>query len=145
MSQVKPKHAGKRNETNELGSRAAGGTTPLGWPGYRTRPNRSGLDPLDSDNEAGHMGGIFLREVLSLRLRTRNPLALLMLLLLGVIPFLFLAALLISTLIAPQNGLRWTELIVPFLFLLVTGCLSINFVLSIIRILGRENWKKGIR
>lgn len=30
------------------------GTQLPGWPGYRTRSNRSGLDPLDTRSEAAH-------------------------------------------------------------------------------------------
>jgi hypothetical protein len=51
-----------------------GGETQLqGWPGYRTRDNRSGLDPLDTQPEAAHMEGTFFHNLFTLRLRTRNP------------------------------------------------------------------------
>lgn len=32
-----------------------------GWPGHRTLPDRSGLDPLENDFEAAHMTGVFIR------------------------------------------------------------------------------------
>ena len=115
----------------------------LGRPGYRTRANRSGLDPVDSDNEAGYMGGVFLRKVLTLRLRTRNPWALLALFLLGVLPFAILAFLLYSALSSgnpPATG--WSELIVPFIFFLVTGALTVNFVLSLVGWLGQSSGNK---
>ena len=48
-----------------------------GWPGYRTREGRSGLDPYDNDAEAGHMAGVFLRRLLTGKLRTRNLISLL--------------------------------------------------------------------
>jgi hypothetical protein len=44
-----------------------------GYPGYRTRDGRSGLDPIDNDAEGGHMAGVFLRHLLTGRLHTRNP------------------------------------------------------------------------
>jgi hypothetical protein len=64
-----------------------------GWPGYRTRPNRSGLDPLDTRNEAAHMGGAFLRDIFALRARTRNPFYLGLMFIFGVVPFLAFVAL----------------------------------------------------
>ena len=44
-----------------------------GWPGYRTRPGRSGFDPLDNEFELAHMQGLFLRRLLTGRLRTKEP------------------------------------------------------------------------
>jgi len=55
-----------------------------GWPGYRTRAGRSGLDPIDNDMEGGHMAGVFIRRLLTGRLRTRNPLSLLVWAVVGV-------------------------------------------------------------
>jgi hypothetical protein len=54
-----------------------------GWPGYRTREGRSGLDPYDNDAEAGHMGGVLLRRLVTGNLHTRNPLSLLIWAVLG--------------------------------------------------------------
>jgi hypothetical protein len=44
-----------------------------GWPGYRTRPGRSGLDYLDNQYEFAHMVGRFLHYLFTGKLRTRNP------------------------------------------------------------------------
>jgi hypothetical protein len=41
-----------------------------GWPGYRTRLERSGLDYLDSEFELAHMEGVFLRRLFTGQLRT---------------------------------------------------------------------------
>ena len=131
------------NQTTKKDPQPSGEPRLLGRPGYRTRPNRSGLDPVDSDNEAGYMGGVFLRNVLTLRLRTRNPWALLALFLLGVLPFAILAFLLYSALSSgnpPATG--WGELIVPFIFFLVTGALTVNFVLSLGGWLGKSSGNK---
>lgn len=40
-----------------------------GWPGYRTRPGRSGLDPLDNEFELARMEGVFIRALITGRLR----------------------------------------------------------------------------
>ena len=61
-------------------------TTELeGWPGHRTQPGKSGLDPLESDFEAAHMTGVFLRNLLTGRLRTHNPVYLALMLVLGLL------------------------------------------------------------
>ncbi len=57
----------------------------LGFPGYRQRDGRSGLDPIDNENELGHMEGSFARALFTLKLRTRNPLYLIAMFLLGVV------------------------------------------------------------
>jgi hypothetical protein len=56
-----------------------------GWPGYRTRAGRSGLDPIDNDTEAGHMAGVFLRSILTTSYITRRPLALFLLAVFGIL------------------------------------------------------------
>jgi hypothetical protein len=37
----------------------------LGWPGYRTRPGRSGYDYIDTQNEIAHMTGVFIRQLIT--------------------------------------------------------------------------------
>jgi len=59
-----------------------------GWPGHRTRPGRSGYDPLDTDFENAHLEGIMIRMMFTSRFRTHNPLYLL---------FMFFVGLLMST------------------------------------------------
>jgi hypothetical protein len=56
-----------------------------GWPGYRTREGRSGLDPLDSRAEGGHMAGVFVRSLITGKLRTKNIFFLLSLAVLGLL------------------------------------------------------------
>jgi hypothetical protein len=47
-----------------------------GWPGYRTRDGRSGLDPIDTRTEAAHVSGTLIQQLLTGRLRVRNPIVL---------------------------------------------------------------------
>jgi tetratricopeptide (TPR) repeat protein len=49
-----------------------------GWPGHRNRQGRIGLDPLDSDFENAHIEGTIIRKAINLKLRTKNPFYLLM-------------------------------------------------------------------
>jgi tetratricopeptide (TPR) repeat protein len=57
----------------------------IGWPGHRNRPGHSGLAPLDADFEAAHICGVIIRQVLTGRFRTRNPIYLLLMLCLGIL------------------------------------------------------------
>jgi hypothetical protein len=123
-----PRNKPKRDDTPE-------GSELPGWPGYRTRPNRSGLDPIDSRAEAGHMGGTFLRRLFTFKARTRNPVYLILMFIFGVIPFLSLLVFMIGGL----PGLNIDSL-VPMIYLifliLILGAVSINFLLSILEIFG---------
>jgi tetratricopeptide (TPR) repeat protein len=65
-----------------------------GWPGHRNRPERSGLDYVENQAEAGHMAGVFMSNFLRGKLLTDNPLYQL-LLGGGAAAFLLLAALLL--------------------------------------------------
>ncbi len=107
----------------------------LGWPGYRTRDNRSGLDPLENDNEAGHMGGVILRQLFTLQARTRNPIYLFLMFVFGVVPFFMLAFGLVGSLLAWQ----WDQsnalgLVYMLIGLAVSGAIAINFFLSIVHL-----------
>jgi len=97
----------------------------LGFPGYRQRDGRSGLDPIDNENELGHMEGSFVRALFTLKLRTRNPLYLIAMFLLGVVPTVISIAVVLSTIGQP---VPWLPLL---LMNAVTLPLSINFILSL--------------
>lgn len=117
----------KKDEIND-------GVELPGWPGYRTRANRSGLDPLDTRSEAAHMQGTFLRRIFTLQARTRNPYYLVLMFIFGVLPFTVVLILMMSG--SPNLD---ASAIVPIIYLLllifVTGAVTINFVLSILEIL----------
>ena len=44
-----------------------------GWPSHRTRPGRSGYDPLDTDFEQAHIEGVIIHKLLTRKFRTHNP------------------------------------------------------------------------
>jgi hypothetical protein len=106
-----------------------------GFPGYRTRDGRSGLDPLDTNQESGHMEGTFYRNIFTLRARTRNVFHLVLMFIFGPIPFVVL---LFAIVLALIGGLKSgdasgpTALILPTIFAAITGAITINFVLSIL-------------
>ena len=88
-------NATKKSSNPEKARAPATSSSLRGYPGYRTREGRSGLDPIDNDAESGHMAGIFLRRLLTGKLRTRSPFTLLLLVVLGLgcVAPLFLAVL----------------------------------------------------
>ncbi len=54
-----------------------------GWPGYRTRPGRTGYDPIDYQIEAAQMTGRMIKMLATGRYYTQHPFFFLMLLILG--------------------------------------------------------------
>jgi len=56
-----------------------------GWPGHRTRPGRTGYDPLDRDFEYAHMQGMIFRRLITRTFRTRNPVYLILMAYIGVL------------------------------------------------------------
>jgi hypothetical protein len=100
----------------------------LGWPGYRTQPGHSGLDPIESTSELGHVLGICLRDLLLFRARTRNPLAWLGMFVVGL---LFLAPLAAAILYLPGLGeaafpLLMVSFFPAFLGILIWTNLALN-------------------
>ena len=63
--------------------------TPVyrGQAGFRARPGWSGLDPIDTFAEIGRMLGLFVRRCLAGLRRTRNPLLLILVAVLGLAGF----------------------------------------------------------
>lgn len=60
-----------------------------GWPGHRTRPGRSGYDPLDRDFEYAHMQGVIFRRLITRTFRTRNPIYLIFMTCMGIVYSLY--------------------------------------------------------
>ena len=56
-----------------------------GWAGHRTRPGRCGYDPLDTDFELAHMEGVIIRLLFTRKLRTLNPIYLLLMIFMGLV------------------------------------------------------------
>jgi tetratricopeptide (TPR) repeat protein len=60
-----------------------------GWAGHRTRPGRSGYDPLDRDFELAHVEGVIIHRLFIGRFRTRNPVFLFIMACMGVLYSLY--------------------------------------------------------
>jgi hypothetical protein len=110
--------------------------------GYQARSEGFGLDPIATNRESGYMQGLFLRRLITLRLRTRNVFYLIAMFLLGVVPFVVIFVMIAgSALGASQNQRSFgfeaiLGLILALFMLFIPGILALNFVLSILEIAG---------
>ena len=106
----------------------------IGWPGYRTARNKSGLGYVETQAELGHMYGLFIKWLITGRFRTHNPIYLLGMTLLGVywggIPLL----LIFSEIVVNRNW-HFLILAVVYPYIPFGVLLLINVILSIF------NWK----
>jgi hypothetical protein len=84
-----------------------------GWPGYRTRPGRSGYDYLDTEFELAHMEGVLLRQLLTGRLRTHSWIGLLMLAVIGTLALLPLALGGVVVAGGDQSGIALMVIFIP--------------------------------
>lgn len=114
--------------------------TLVGWPGHRTRPGRSGYDPLDSDFEQAHVTGMIIRSLITGKFRTRNPIYLFFMTCFGLyfcLPLLGLPGLLLS---------GWASIYLMVMlspYLIVGFGLLVNVFLSFRIIKSAEKDEKG--
>lgn len=112
-----------------------------GQPGYRNRAGRFGLDPLDTSSENARMEGMFLQRLFTLRLRSRDPFHLSLMLVFGIITSAIILPIL-GLIFAPKSG-NWdigtylvfglAYLMLGFIFL-IGVLLLINFGRNIVEI-----------
>ena len=104
-----------------------------GWPGYRTRQGRSGLDPIDTRTEAAHTAGTLFHKLFTGR--TRNPIFLFLLSGLGLV--LIVPLILAISEVLNGNLLPWNA----WIFVLITGiagiAILINFIRNLIQMISR--------
>jgi len=109
-----------------------------GQPGHRTRIGRSGLDITDTRTETAYQQGLFLRYLFGFQIRTKNPLLLFLMVIFGVIPFTFIVIGLIDSILNWQPP-DWFFFTIVLFALLITGAITINFLLSIQALLTPNN------
>lgn len=101
-----------------------------GRPGYRTRSGRGGLDPIDTNCEQGYMVGLWLRQLVTLKLRPRHPLyqaSGLVIGLFGILP------LLVAVFDIPGDGYNPIRLACTAMYWVPGLLLIVNIGLSVIR------------
>ena len=102
----------------------------IGWPGYRTSRNKSGLGYMETQAELAHMQGLFIVWLVTGKFRTHNPIFLLEMLLFGLLCGGIPTGFMIYEVIANQNWdiLKALFMNVPYvvgLLILINGLLSI--------------------
>jgi superkiller protein 3 len=93
-----------------------------GTPGYRIRPGRSGYDQLDTAFELARLQGIVIKRVFTGKFRTKNPLDLFTMIILGLV-YCF-------PIIGIPIGV-WGTLIIGFPYWLVGVAFLVNVIMSI--------------
>jgi len=103
-----------------------------GWPGYRTRDDRSGYDPIDTRIEAAHVSGTFIQNLFAGRLRIRNPVALVLSGLFGlllILPFFVVILELLHGNLFPSGA---------GIMILIAGVIGIALLTNVIKNLRRQ-------
>ena len=103
----------------------------IGWPGYRTSRDKSGLDYIESRAELAHMYAVFLKWLATGQFRTHNLVYLLMMIGFGLLFGGMPLACIIYDSVVHQN---WILLSLPLFVphILVGLLLLVNAVLSIV-------------
>ena len=106
----------------------------IGWPGYRTSRNKSGLAYAETQAEWAHMRGLFFRWLITGKFKTRNPFYLFCISIYGIMnasPLLLL--------FAGEEGQK--AFINYWIIFLPSTILGILFILNVL--LSIFNYKKG--
>ena len=104
----------------------------VGWPGYRTSQNKSGLGYVETQAEMAHMYSLFIKWLVTGKFRTRNPIYLLGMTLIGIFSGGLPTVFIIYEIVIRGN---WSILRLPLAILLIitiSVLLLINVVLSIL-------------
>jgi hypothetical protein len=105
----------------------------LGWPGYRTSQNKSGLGYIETQSERAHMQGRMLRWLFTGKFITHNLIYLLMMTVFGILIGRIPLAMLLTEVFAAGNFqvLYAASFILPYVAI---GCaLVINAVISLLK------------
>ena len=102
----------------------------IGWPGYRTSNNKSGLDYLETRAEWAHMQGVMIRWLITGKFKTRNPVYLFLMTLFGI----FQASPVLLFLSREGRATLLQNLFVFLMPILVGLLLLGNIILSLIKV-----------
>lgn len=121
--QVSPEDLLAGEQPVHAGGKSTSSAALPGWPGYRIRGPRTGLDPLDNNAEMGHSTGIFLHGLFTGRLVTQSRFHLAMLAVFGLLLTTPLAVALVEELFGRHlpNGAWWLLLPIGIVGLAALG------------------------
>lgn len=104
----------------------------VGWPGYRTANNKSGLGYLETQTELAHMQGVMFRWMITGKFITHNPIYLFMMFVFGIVVGIIpLAMLSVEVFLSGNFLIVFFVAPVIFPYLLVGVALVINVGISI--------------
>ncbi len=103
----------------------------LGWPGYRTAQNKSGLGYVETQAELAHMQGLMFRWLITGKFVSHNPVYLFLMFMFGL---LFGGLPLVFTLIEIFNSNSFGFILVPLLspYVLIGILILINVLISLL-------------
>ena len=104
----------------------------IGWPGYRTANNKSGLGYVETQAEWAHMQGVMIRWMMTGKFRTHNPFYLLGMTLIGVLYGGIPVLLIFHEVFVGGNWSILVLLVAAFPNIAIGILLLINVVLSIV-------------
>ena len=109
---------------NDKDQRNDSSTLP-GWPGYRTRDGRTGLDPIDTRSEAAHTAGTIVQKLIYGNIR--NPIQLF---LLGVFGLVLITPFVLAILETINgNPFQWNA----WIFILLIGFVGLAVLINCIK------------
>jgi hypothetical protein len=105
----------------------------IGWPGYRTANNKSGLGYLETQFELAHMQGVMLRQMITGKFITHNLFYLFMMFLFGILIGVIPLAMLLTEIFASGNFIvifYSTPILLPYV--VVGIALVVNVGISVL-------------
>jgi hypothetical protein len=104
----------------------------IGWPGYRTSRNKSGLGYVETQAELAHMQGLMIRWLFTGKFITHNPFFLLMITLFGIFVGIFPLVMLLAEIFLSDNTVILYLLPALLPYMAVGIGLFINVVISVL-------------
>lgn len=98
----------------------------VGWPGYRTSKDKSGLGYLETQAELARMQGLMLRWMFTGKFITHNPIYLLIMFIFGILVGVFPLAVLLEEILVSGD---WT-IFVAAIFILPYAAIGIALVIN---------------
>jgi hypothetical protein len=104
----------------------------IGWPGYRTSHNKSGLGYMETQAEWAHMQGAMIRWMMTGKFRTHNPFYLLCMAVIGTLYGGLPAFFILHEIVVNDNWLLLLLLVSVFPNIAIGVLLLANVILSIV-------------
>ena len=104
----------------------------IGWPGYRTSNNKSGLGYLETQAESAHMQSVMLRQMITGEFITHNPFFLFSMFVFGLFVGVIPVVMLLTEIFVAGNFAILLEILSILPYMIVGIALVINAGISIL-------------